>query len=94
MSKAYRKQTGIAGYTLTFNSYGLAITSHSPFESLYDIVEKNNEMMSQRYIVEKVNRRILIEDTDKGKELSSMVEDLKELIYLYDCGIISQKLLD
>lgn len=94
MSKAYRKQTGIAGYTLIFNSYGLAITSHSPFESLYDIVEKNHEMMSQRYIVEKVRTRILIVDTDKGKELSSMVEDLKTLIYLYDCGIISQKLLD
>ncbi len=91
MSKAYRKQTGIAGYTLIFNSYGLAITSHSPFESLYDIVEKNHEMMSQRYIVEKVGKRILIENTDKGKELSSMVDDLKTLIYLFDCGAISQK---
>lgn len=91
MSTTYRKQTGIAGYTLIYNSYGLAITSHSPFESINDIVEKNNEMMSQRYIVEKVGSRILIEDTDKGKELLANVEDLKNLMFLYDCGVISQK---
>ncbi len=91
MSTAYRKQTGIAGYTLIYNSYGLAITSHSPFESIDDIVKKNYEMMSQKYIVEKVDKRILIEDTDKGKDLSANVQDLKNLIYLYDCGVIAQK---
>ena len=48
-------------------------------------------MMSQKYIVEKVDRRILIEDTDKGKELSDNVNDLNNLMFLYDCGIIAQK---
>lgn len=91
MSTAYRKQTGIAGYTLIYNSYGLAITSHAPFESIRDIIEKNHEMMSQKYIVEKVDRRILIEGTDKGKEISDNVNDLKNLMFLYDCGIIAQK---
>lgn len=91
MSTAYRKQTGIAGYTLIYNSYGLAITSHAPFESIRDIIEKNHEMMSQKYIVEKVDRRILIEDTDQGKELLENVKDLKNLMFLYDSGVISQK---
>ncbi|MBR4030993.1 MAG: fructose-bisphosphatase class III, partial [Clostridia bacterium] len=77
--------------TLIYNSYGLAITSHAPFESIGDIIEKNHEMMSQKYIVEEVDRRILIEDTDKGKELSDNVNDLKNLMFLYDCGAIAQK---
>ena len=93
MSKTYRKQTGIAGYTLIFNSYGLALTSHSPFESIDTIVENNMEMMSQRYIVEKVERRILVKDTDIGKKLSDDIEDLNNLLFLYNSGAISEKLL-
>ena len=91
MSTVYRKQTGIAGYTLIYNSYGLAITSHAPFEGLSDIIEKNHEMMSQKYIVEKEDIRILIEDTDKGKNLLENVNDLKNLMFLYDSGVIAQK---
>ncbi len=91
MSTTYRKQTGIAGYTLIFNSYGLAITSHSPFESIQNIVEENREMMSQRYIVEKVERRLSVGDTDKGKQLRADIEDLKNLMFLYDAGSIPEK---
>ncbi len=91
MSTTYRKQTGIAGYTLIFNSYGLAITSHLPFESINDMIEKNHEMISQKYVVEKVDRRILVGDTDKGKKLLSDIKDLKNLMFLYDLGVISEK---
>ena len=93
MSKTYRKQTGIAGYTLIFNSYGLAITSHSPFESIDAIVESNMEMMSQRYVVEKVERRISVKDTDIGKKLLEDIEDLNNLLFLYNSGAIPEKLL-
>lgn len=91
MSTTYRKLTGIAGYTLIFNSYGLAITSHSPFESIDSIVEKNQEMMSQKFIVEKAGRRLLVGDTDKGKKLLADIEDLKNLMFLYNSGTISEK---
>ena len=91
MSKAYRKQTGIAGYTLIFNSYGLAITSHLPFESINDMIEKNYEMISQKYIVEKVEKRILVGDTDIGKKLLNDIKDLKNLMFLYESGIVSEK---
>ena len=91
MSTTYRKLTGIAGYTLIFNSYGLAITSHSPFESIDSIVEKNQEMMSQKFIVEKAGRRLLVGDTDKGKELLADIEDLKNLMFLYQSGTIPEK---
>ncbi len=90
MSTAYRKQTGIAGYTLIYNSYGLAITSHSPFESIDSIVEQNSEMISQKYIVEKVGKRVLVQDTDNGKKLRQDVEDLKNLMFLYESGTISE----
>ncbi len=91
MSTTYRKQTGIAGYTLIYNSYGLAITSHSPFESIDSIVEQNCEMVSQKNVVEKVNKRLLVRDTDKGKSLLNTIDDLKKLIFLYNSGIISEK---
>lgn len=90
MSKTYRKQTGIAGYTLIFNSYGLAITSHLPFESINDMIENSHEMISQKYIVEKVDRRILVGDTDKGKTLLNDIKDLKNLMILFDSGVIPE----
>lgn len=91
MSATYRKQTGIAGYTLIYNSYGLAITSHSPFESINSIVEQNREMVSQKYIVEKVDKRLLVQDTDNGKNLLDSIEDLETLMFLYDSGVIPEK---
>ena len=91
MSKTYRSETGIAGYTLTFNSYGLILTSHSPFDSVDSIILDNCEMMSQKHIVEKATRRMLVKDTDIGKKLFDDIEDLKNLMFLYNSGIISEK---
>ncbi len=91
MSKTYRNETGIAGYTLTFNSYGLTLTSHSPFESVDSIILNNCEMMSQKHIIEKTQRRMLVKDTDIGKKLLSDIEDLKNLMFLYNAGVISEK---
>jgi len=92
MSTTYRKQTGIAGYTLIYNSYGLAITSHLPFESVNVIVEQNCEMVSQKYVVEEVGTRLLVQDTDNGKRISDTVDDLNNLMFLYESGVIAEKL--
>ncbi|MBQ9737236.1 MAG: fructose-1,6-bisphosphatase [Clostridia bacterium] len=91
MAKSYRKQTGIAGYTLIFTSYGLTLTSHSPFEGVDVIIENNLEMMSQKNIVEKATQRILVGDTDIGKKLFDDIEDLKNLMFLYNSGVIPEK---
>lgn len=91
MSKSYRKQTGIAGYTLTSNSYGLTLTSHSSFENIDYIVKNNLEMMSSKNVVEKATRRILVGDTDTGKNLKEKIEDLKTLMFLYQSGTIPEK---
>ena len=90
MSKTYRKQTGIAGYTLTFNSYGLTLTAHSSFENVEFMVENNMEMLSQKNVVEKVEKRILVGDTDNGKKLSEDIDDLQTLMFLYQSGTISE----
>ncbi len=92
MSKTYRKQTGIAGYTLTFNSYGLTLTSHSSFENVDYIVKNNLEMMSQKDIIEKTRERTLVKDTDTGKGLLKDIEDLNNLMFLYQSGVISEKI--
>ncbi len=91
MSTVYRKKTGIAGYTLIYNSYGLAITSHSPFESINSIVELNREMVSQKYVFEKVDKRLLVQDTDNGKRLLNSIKELETLMFLYETGVVSDK---
>ncbi len=92
MSKTYQKETGIAGYTLTFNSYGLILTSHMPFESVSYILENNLEMTSQKNVVEKTLKRTLVKDTDNGRKLLEDIEDLKKLMFLYNSGVISEKI--
>ncbi len=92
MSKTYQKETGIAGYTLTFNSYGLILTSHMPFESVSYILKNNLEMTSQKNIVEKTLKRTLVKDTDNGRKLLKDIEDLKQLMFLYNSGVISEKI--
>ncbi len=93
MSKSYRAETGIAGYTLTYNSYGLALTSHYPFESVDYILENNLEMMSQKFVVEKNIKRTLVKDTDTGAKLLENIEDLNKLVFLYNSGVISEKVM-
>ena len=84
LSKAYQKQTGIAGYTLIFNSHHLALAAHKPFTP-----GDNNTPEIQ--IVERMQERILVKDTDIGISLKQQISDLKELINAYDAGIITER---
>ncbi|MCR4903764.1 MAG: fructose-1,6-bisphosphatase [Butyrivibrio sp.] len=84
LSKAYHTQTGIAGYTLIFNSKHLALAEHKPFDP-------NRENTPEIKVVEKMKERILVKDTDNGKELLSQIDDLKDLLDAYQNGLIKQK---
>ena len=86
LSKAYQSKTGIAGYTLIFNSHHLALAEHMPFCP----GKKNTPKVT---IVEKMKRRIMVGDTDLGKELEARIEDLKELVSAYRDGILKEKLV-
>ncbi len=90
-SKAYQKETGIAGYTLIYNSYGMKIVAHEPFESIEKAVQEGRDIISSTRIVEdKSINRIRVKDTDIGKELQSQINDLKKLLNAYKNGLIPQ----
>ena len=89
LSKAYQETTGIAGYTLIFNSYGLVLAAHEKFSSTEDAIFQETDLHSSKQIVEKVERK-RIKDTDIGKKLQEQIDDLSKLLYAYKSGIIKQ----
>ena len=91
-SKAYQSQTGIAGYTLIYNSYGLLLVAHEPFESAEAAVQKESDIHSERTVVERSVKRKLVADTDNGKHIKEQIEDLKVLLEAYRSGKITQRL--
>ena len=84
LSKAYQERTGIAGYTLIFNSHHLALAEHKPFDP-------ERERTPKVYIVEKMQKRITVADTDEGKELAGRIADLKELLKAYRSGLLKER---
>lgn len=90
-SKAYRKVTGIAGYTLIYNSYGLILSAHEPFTSTEAAVSKENDIVSNRVAVHYTSQRRLVGDTDNGKALKERIAELMQLLDAYRRGIIKEK---
>lgn len=90
-AKAYQKTTGIAGYTLTYNSYGLTLISHAPFESIEKAIIEGVDIQSTKQVIETNVERKRIRDTDIGKQLKCQVTDLEMLISAYRKGIIKEK---
>lgn len=90
-SKAYQEQTGIAGYTLIYNSYGILLVAHEPFESTEEAIEKEKDIHSEIMVVKRVMDRILVGDTDVGRELREQVADLERLLAAYRSGEIIEK---
>ena len=88
-AKAYRRETGIAGYTLIYNSYGLQLISHEPFKSIEDAFSKEIDIHSSLRIVEKLDRK-KVGDTDIGAELRRQINDLKLLLRAYRKGLINE----
>lgn len=90
-SKAYQPTTGIAGYTLISNSYGFVLAAHEPLESMRAAVVNELDIHSSRKVVELVDKRTLVADTDNGSVLKQQIADLEELLEAYRCGAISEK---
>ncbi len=84
LSKAYQSKTGIAGYTLIYNSNHLALAEHKPFDP-------DKESTPKVSVVENMKHRVMVADTDKGTELTGRIEDLKELVAAYREGIIKER---
>ncbi len=90
-SKAYQSKTGIAGYTLIYNSYGLLLAAHEPFESVEKAVQDGSDIHSHMMLVHHSNRRITVADTDIGEEIRENIEDLEKLLCAYREGIIVER---
>ena len=90
-SKAYQPETGIAGYTLVYHSRGFQLVQHEPFTSTQKAIEEGQDIKSTTQIVEMSSKRMMVKDTDKGRELMIQIEDLKKLLAAYRMGLIKEK---
>ncbi|WP_345243612.1 fructose-1,6-bisphosphatase [Pontibacillus salipaludis] len=79
-SKAYQSTTGIAGYTLLFNSYGMQIVAHKQFTSKEDVLENGTDVLSVRRLVDKELERKKVLETNVGEELQQEISILKSLL--------------
>lgn len=89
-AKAYQSKTGIAGYTLIYNSYGLLLAAHDPFESIQKAIEEEQDIHSKTEIVETNDTRIRVKDTDLGREMQQQIHDLQQLLHAYRIGLIKE----
>lgn len=91
LSEAYRHITGIAGYTLIYNSYGLLLVAHEKFETKKKAIDEEKDIVSSFKILEKNNIRLRVNNTDIGEELREEIKGLKMLLRAYYKGIIKEK---
>ena len=90
-SKPYQEKTGIAGYTLIYNSHGIQLVEHESFESREQAVISGSDIHSRTLLQDFSGKRIRIKDTDKGKELLEQIEYLEQLLHAYRTGAFRQK---
>ena len=84
--RAYQSTTGIAGYTLIYNSNCYRIVSHKPFSGKQEAIKENKDIASTSEVFERMESRIKIAGTDIGSELQQQVDDLKALLRAYRMG--------
>lgn len=91
-SKAYQETTGIAGYTLSYNSNGLVLVENEPFESKQKAIDEGTDIKTEIILRENVEKRKCVADTDIGKKLNEEIQDLKRLLSAYREGVIKEKI--
>lgn len=91
-AKSYRSQTGRAGYTLTYNSYGLILAANEPFDSKADAIREEIDIKYDIMVNAKETERKLVADTDIGKQIQEEIDDLKLLLQAYREGKIKQEI--
>jgi fructose-1,6-bisphosphatase-3 len=88
--RAYQPQTGIAGYTLIYNSYIMRLISHEPFPGRESAIKDNKDILSASVVFERLSQRIKISETDNGKVLQKQIDDLSQLLDAYNNGLIHE----
>ena len=90
-SKPYQEKTGIAGYTLIYNSHGIQLVEHESFESREQAILSGSDIHSRTLLQDFSGSRLRIKDTDKGKELLEQLEALEQLLHAYRSGIFREQ---
>lgn len=90
-SKAYQPTTGIAGYTLVYHSHGFQLVQHEPFESREKAIKEGLDIKSTIFLVDYTRRRMMVKDTDKGRELRQQINELQKLLVAYRSGLVQEK---
>ena len=90
-SKPYQEKTGISGYTLIYNSHGIQLVEHEKFESREQAVVSGSDIHSRIQLQDFTHQRILVRDTDRGRELTRQVNDLQQLLQAYQMGLIEER---
>ncbi|MCT1926454.1 fructose-1,6-bisphosphatase [Staphylococcus pasteuri] len=80
-SKAYQSTTGIAGYTLLYNSFGMQLVAHQEFNTKEKVLSDGADELSVKRVVDEELTRKKIKDTNVGHELQSQIDILKILMH-------------
>lgn len=89
-SRAYQPTSGIAGYTLIFNSHHFRLVSHQPFAGKYNALHNNSDIENKSEIFETLETRMRVSQTDEGVELQSRMDDLLLLLEAYRSGAVTE----
>ncbi len=89
-SRAYQKTTGIAGYTLIYNSNCLRLMAHQPFAGREQAIRENMDIESDSVVFERLDGRMKIAETDIGRQLREQIRDLMDLLWAYRSGAIAE----
>uniref|UniRef100_UPI0040494B07 fructose-1,6-bisphosphatase n=1 Tax=Fulvivirga sp. TaxID=1931237 RepID=UPI0040494B07 len=90
-SKAYQGQTGIAGYSLIFNSYGRQLIAHDPFESTAKAIAEELDIAYSETILHQSDRRLRVKELDEGEKIRHKIAELRKLLHLFQEGKIKEK---
>lgn len=88
--KAYQSTSGIAGYTLIFNSHNIRIVSHQPFAGRHDAIYNNHDIANDSLVFERMESRMKVAQTDLGHELQTQINDLLALLEAYRNGAVPE----
>lgn len=91
-SKPYQEKTGIAGYTLIYNSHGIQLVEHESFESREQAILSGSDIHNRTLLQDFSGQRMHIKDTDKGKELLEQINSLEQLLQAYRSGTLREHL--
>lgn len=91
LSRAYQSQTGIAGYTLLFNSHGLMLSEHDAFDSIESAIAEEKDIHSTLDPIAYAPHRLMLGEIDEGHKLQDKIDALNALVDAYKQGIIKEK---